>query len=49
MLEAMERSALKRGKNFVRREWTCEPKEKVRSKVTPRNMGEGLKVRGVPE
>jgi len=22
--EAMERSALKRGKNFVRRDWTCE-------------------------
>jgi len=24
--EAMERSALKQGKNFVRRDWTCEPK-----------------------
>jgi len=24
--EVMERSALKQGKNFVRREWTCELK-----------------------
>jgi len=48
--EAMERSALKRGKNFVRREWTCEPKERVRSKVTPRNLRPRnlLAVRGVP-
>jgi len=27
--EAMERSALKQGKNFVRKDWTCEPKERV--------------------
>jgi len=25
----MERIALKRGKNFVRRKWTCELKERV--------------------
>jgi len=29
--EAMEQRALKQGKNFVRRDWTYEPKEKVRS------------------
>jgi len=29
----------------VRREWTCEPKERVRSKVTPSAR---LNVRGVP-
>jgi len=28
--------------------WTCEPKERVRSKVTLRNMEAGLNVRGVP-
>jgi len=28
----------------VRRDWTCEPKERVRSKVTPRNLGAGLNV-----
>jgi len=38
-------SALKRGKNFVRREWTCEPKERVWSKVTPRNLGGGINYR----
>jgi len=40
--EAMERSALKWGKNFVQRDWTSEPKERVRSKVTLRNLGAGL-------
>jgi len=30
----------------VQREWTCEPKKRVRSKVTPRNLGVGLNVRG---
>jgi len=44
--ESMERNALKRGKNFVRRGWTRESKERVRSKVTPRNLGVGLNVRG---
>jgi len=46
--EAMERSALKRGKNFVWKDWTCEPKERVPSKVTPRNLGAELNVRKVP-
>jgi len=45
--EAMEQSALKSGNNFVRREWTCEPKEKVWSKVISRNLGAKLNVRGV--
>jgi len=44
--EVIERSTLKRGKNFVRRDWTYEPKERVRSKVTPRNLGAGLNARG---
>jgi len=44
---AMEQIAL-RGKNFVRIEWTCQLKERVRSKATLRNLGAGLNVRGVP-
>jgi len=43
--EAMERSALKQlkqGKNFVQKDWTREPKERVWSKVMPRNLGVGL-------
>jgi len=44
--EAMERRALKRGKNFVWRDWTREPKERVWSKVTPKNFEVRLKVRG---
>jgi len=43
--EAMEWSALIRGKNFVRREWTCEPTEWVRAKVTSRNLGFGQRSR----
>jgi len=31
--ETIEGSALKEGKNFVRREWACELKERVPSKV----------------
>jgi len=46
--EAMEQSALNSGKDFVRRDWKCGPKERVRSKVTPRNLGAGLNVGGVP-
>jgi len=46
--EAMKRSALNRGKKFVRRDWTYEPKERVRSKVMPRNLGTGLNVKEVP-
>jgi len=45
-VKATEQSALKRGKNFVRRDWTWKPKERVRSKVTPRNLGVELNVRG---
>jgi len=37
--EAMEKSALKRGYNSVRRDWTCEPKERIQTKVMPRNFG----------
>jgi len=44
--EAMERSAVNPGKNFVRRDWKWEPKERVHSKVTPRNLGVRLNVRG---
>jgi len=36
--EAMERSALKQGKNFVQRDWTREPKERVWSKATPKTL-----------
>jgi len=46
--EALERSGLRQGKNFVRRDWTCEPKKRVRSKVTPRNLGAVLNVSDVP-
>jgi len=35
------RSALNGGKNFVHREWTRKPKERVRPKVIPRNLGRG--------
>jgi len=45
--EAMERCALKLRKNFVRKVWTCEPKERVWSKETPRNLGVGFNVREV--
>jgi len=31
-MQSMEQSDLKQGENFVQREWTCEPKERVRSK-----------------
>jgi len=46
--KAMEWSALKREKNFAWRDWTREPKERVWSKVMPRNLGVGLNVRRVP-
>jgi len=36
----------KAGKNFVR-DWTCEKKQRVRSKVRTRNLVAGLNVRGV--
>ena len=37
--------ALRRGKNFAFIEDTCLEKERVRSKVTPRKVGVGLKRR----
>jgi len=39
--EATERSASKREKNYARRERTCEPKERVWSKATPKNPERG--------
>ena len=40
--------ALRRGKNLALSEDTCLVKEKVRSKVTPRKVGVGLKWRREP-
>jgi len=45
-VEEMERSALKRRKNFARRDWTCKPKKRIQLKVTLRNLGAELNVRG---
>jgi len=45
--EAMERSALKRGKNFLRWEWTCEPRE-CSVKSNAEELGAELNVRRVP-
>ena len=39
----IQRTALRRGKNVAFSEDTCLEKEKVRSKVTPRKVGVGLK------
>ena len=41
----IQRKALRRGKNLAFSEDTCLEKEKVRSKVTPRKVGVGLKRR----
>ena len=41
----IQRKALKRGKTLAFREETCLEKERVRSKVTPRKVGVGLKRR----
>ena len=41
----IERKAFRRGTNFAFSEDTCLEKEKVRSKVTPRKVGVGLKRR----
>ena len=41
----MQRKALRRGKNLAFSEDTCLEKERVRSKVTPRKVGVGLKRR----
>ena len=39
----IQRKALRRGKNLAFSEDTCLEKERVRSKVTPRKIGVGLK------
>ena len=39
----IQRKALRRGKNLAFSEDTCLEKERVRSKVTPRKVGVGLK------
>ena len=44
----IRRKALRRGKNFAFSEDTCLEKERVRSKVTPRKVGVGLKRRRDP-
>ena len=41
----IQRKALRRGKNLAFSEDTCLEKERVRSKVTPRKAGVGLKRR----
>ena len=41
----IQRKALRRGKNLAFSEDTCLEKERVRSKVTPRKVGVGLKRR----
>ena len=44
----VQRKALRRGKNLAFSEDTCLKKERVRSKVTPRKVGVGLKRRREP-
>ena len=44
----IQRKALRRGKNLAFSEDTCLDKERVRSKVTPRKVGVGLKRRQKP-
>ena len=44
----IQRKALRRGKNLAFSEDTCLEKERVRSKVTPRKVGVGLKRRWEP-
>ena len=46
--EEIQRKALRRGKNLAFSEDTCLKKERVRSKVTPRKVGVGLKRRREP-
>ena len=41
----IQHKALRRGKNLAFSEDTCLEKKRVRSKVTPRNVGVGLKRR----
>ena len=44
----IQRKALRRGKNLAFSEDTCLEKERVRSKVTPRKVGAGLKRKREP-
>ena len=44
----IQRKALRRGKNLAFSKDTCLEKERVRSKVTPRKVGVGLKRRREP-
>ena len=44
----IQRKTLRRGKNLAISEDTCLEKERVRSKVTPREVGVGLKWRREP-
>ena len=44
----IQRKALRRGKNLAFSEDACLEKERVRSKVTPRKVGVGLKQRREP-
>ena len=44
----IQRKALRRGKNLAFSEDTCLEKERVRSKMTPRKVGVGLKRRREP-
>ena len=44
----IQRKALRRGKNLAFSKDTCLEKERVRSKVTPRKVGMGLKRRREP-
>ena len=44
----IQHKALRRGKSLAFSEDTCLEKEKVRSKVTPRKVGVGLKRRPEP-
>ena len=44
----IQRKTLRRGKNLAFSEDTCLEKERVRSKVTPRKVGLGLKLRREP-
>ena len=44
----IQRKALRRGKNLAFSEDTCLEKERVRSKVTPRKVGVGLKRKREP-
>jgi len=45
--EANGAECFKARKVLCTKKWTCEPKERVRSMVTPRNLGGKLNVRGV--